>query len=215
MMRKGYASPAAWICCLFAWLLAVLPGAGALDPARPPAENFDLSRWYLGTPAQPQSTQISAAELLVGFTNSWFYTGTNGAIASGTFKGMAPSADIVFVRTTFDTSDVIDGVNYIVAKAAAAGKRAVINLSLATQSGPHDGTSAFEAALGAIAANTPVVVAMGNDGADRPHAGINVGILINPLLMTAIGLLIVEERLVNRDGEGLWKTVLGTLRHSK
>ncbi len=80
MMRKGYASPAAWICCLFAWLLAVLPGAGALDPARPPAENFDLSRWYLGTPAQPQSTQISAAELLVGFTNSWFYTGTNGAM---------------------------------------------------------------------------------------------------------------------------------------
>ncbi len=102
-------------------------------------------------------------------------TATNGALPAGTFKGMLPNADIVFVRTTFGTADVVDGVSYIVAKAAAAGKRAVINLSLGTQSGPHDGTSTFEASLGAIAANTPVVVAMGNDGAAKPHAGVNLG----------------------------------------
>ncbi|MEK7864045.1 MAG: S8 family serine peptidase, partial [Chloroflexota bacterium] len=94
---------------------------------------------------------------------------------TGSFKGMAPSADIIFVRTTFGTADVVDGVNYIVTQAAAAGKRAVINLSLGTQTGPHDGSSTFESSLGAIAANTPVVVAMGNDGAASPHAGANVG----------------------------------------
>ncbi len=94
---------------------------------------------------------------------------------TGSFKGMAPSADIIFVRTTFGTADVVDGVSYIVAQAAAAGKRAVINLSLGTQSGPHDGTSTFESSLGAIAANTPVVVAMGNDGAASPHGGTSVG----------------------------------------
>jgi len=102
-------------------------------------------------------------------------TATNGAIPSGTFKGTAPSADIIFVRTTFGTADVVDGVSYIVAKAAAAGKRAVVNLSLGTQTGPHDGTSTFESALGTLAANTPVVVAMGNDGAVKPHMGAVIG----------------------------------------
>ncbi|MCR4295522.1 MAG: S8 family serine peptidase, partial [Elusimicrobia bacterium] len=34
---------------------------------------------------------------------------------------------------------------------------------------------AFEAALGAIAASTPIVVAMGNEGADKPHASAVVG----------------------------------------
>lgn len=103
-------------------------------------------------------------------------TGTNGTIAAGTFKGMAPSADIIFVRTSFNTADVVDGVAYIVAKAAAAGKPAVINLSLGTQFGPHDGTDTFEAGIAALAANTPVVVAMGNDGASgvNPHASASV-----------------------------------------
>lgn len=100
----------------------------------------------------------------------------SGALPSGTFKGMAPSADLIIVRTTFDTAAVVDGVNYIVARAAAAGKRAVINLSLGTQAGPHDGTSAFEAAIGAIAASTPIVVAMGNDGDGKPHAGMDIGV---------------------------------------
>lgn len=99
----------------------------------------------------------------------------SGGLPSGTFKGMAPGADLIIVRTTFDTAAVVDGVNYIVARAAAAGKRAVINLSLGTQAGPHDGTSAFEAAIGAVAASTPIVVAMGNDGDGRPHAGMDIG----------------------------------------
>lgn len=99
----------------------------------------------------------------------------SGGLPSGTFKGMAPSADLIIVKTTFDTAAVVDGVNYIVARAAAAGKRAIINLSLGTQAGPHDGTSAFEAAIGAVAASTPVVVAMGNDGDAQPHAGLDIG----------------------------------------
>ncbi|UPT72449.1 MAG: S8 family serine peptidase [Elusimicrobiota bacterium] len=109
-------------------------------------------------------------------------TATNGAIPAGTFKGLAPSADIVAVRTTFQTDDVIDGVNYVIAKAAAAGKRAVVNLSLGTMYGPHDGTSTFESGIGALAASTPVVVAMGNDGSSNAHsltfgsAGITVNI---------------------------------------
>lgn len=95
---------------------------------------------------------------------------TNGVIAAGTFKGFAPAADIIMVKTTFADADIVDGMAYIAAKAAAAGKRAVINLSLGGQGGPHDGTSAFETGISAIAASTPVFIAMGNDHADAPHA---------------------------------------------
>lgn len=100
---------------------------------------------------------------------------TGGGLPVGTFQGVAPAADLIVVKTTFDTTDIVDAVNYIVAKAAAAGKRAVINLSLGLQLGPHDGTSDFEAAIGAIAATTPIVVATGNDQTAKPHAGIDVG----------------------------------------
>ncbi len=97
-------------------------------------------------------------------------TATNGVIAAGTYRGIAPGADIVMVKTSFFDSDIVDGMAYIVAKAAAAGKRAVINLSLGGQSGPHDGTSSFETGVAAIAASTPVIVAIGNDHANSPHA---------------------------------------------
>lgn len=100
---------------------------------------------------------------------------TGGGLPAGTFQGVAPLADLIIVKTTFDTPDIVDAVNYIVAKAAAAGKRVVINLSLGLQLGPHDGTSTFESAIGAIAATTPIVVAMGNDQTAKPHAGIDVG----------------------------------------
>lgn len=93
-----------------------------------------------------------------------------GPFPAGTFKGMAPKADIVFVKTDFTDAGILDGVNYIVARAADLGERAVINLSLGSQIDPHDGTSNFDAGIGAVAATTPIVVAMGNDGNAAPHA---------------------------------------------
>ncbi|MDX6767974.1 MAG: S8 family serine peptidase, partial [Elusimicrobiota bacterium] len=97
-------------------------------------------------------------------------TATDGDIPSGTFKGFAPAADLVIVKTSFLDADIVDGINYVVAKAQAAGKRAVINLSLGGQAGPHDGTSTFETGVSAVAASTPVFVSVGNDGATAPHA---------------------------------------------
>lgn len=96
--------------------------------------------------------------------------GDGTSAAGANFKGIAPAADLVIVRTSFFDTDIVDGMAYIVAKAAAAGKRAVINLSLGGQAGPHDGTSSFETGVSAIAASTPVIVAIGNDHASSPHA---------------------------------------------
>jgi subtilisin family serine protease len=94
----------------------------------------------------------------------------NGTLPAGTFVGLAPKADIVFVKTDFTDAGILDGINYIVARASALGEKAVINLSLGSQIDPHDGTSNFDVGVGNVAATTPIAVAMGNDGGTSPHA---------------------------------------------
>jgi PKD repeat protein len=58
----------------------------ALDPAKPPSGNFDLSHWYLGLPVDSSggtngaSASISTDALTNGYTSQWFYTGPDGAM---------------------------------------------------------------------------------------------------------------------------------------
>jgi len=97
------------------------------------------------------------------------------------FVGMAPEADVLFVKHTDPVSglenEVVDGVNYILQKAASLGKPVAINLSLGNQVGPHDGTSPMDQMLDAsIGSGKPgkiVCAAAGNDGdSQQPiHAG--------------------------------------------
>ncbi|MFA6029092.1 MAG: fibronectin type III domain-containing protein [Elusimicrobiota bacterium] len=100
-------------------------------------------------------------------------TDTNGNEPAGTYTGMAPGADIIMVKSNLGSSQVADGVNYIVARARSLGKRCVINLSLGGQYGPHDGTGALDMAVASVGASTPVVVAMGNDHNKNTHALLN------------------------------------------
>lgn len=73
-------------------------------------------------------------------------TGNN--IPAGTYVGMAPEADIIFVRLDFrNFANIIDGLLWIGSKAASLGKPWVANLSLGTKFGPRDGTSLFEQAV--------------------------------------------------------------------
>lgn len=73
-------------------------------------------------------------------------TGAGNGLANGRHKGVAPEADIVVVATNFGLPNwkatVADGVAYIFDVAAAAGKPAVINASLGTYLGSHDGKDA-------------------------------------------------------------------------
>jgi subtilisin family serine protease len=97
--------------------------------------------------------------------------GDGSSSASG-YIGVAPDADIIFVKTTFTDADIIDGITYIKNKAVAAGEPFVINLSLGSQDGAHDGTSADERAIDEVLADTgcAIVVAAGNEGEDQIHA---------------------------------------------
>ncbi len=95
----------------------------------------------------------------------------NGSSSKSGYIGVAPQADIVFVKTTFFDSDIIDGITYITQK--AAGEPFVINLSLGSQQGAHDGTDPMEADIDEILTSTPgsaVVIAAGNDGSNPIHA---------------------------------------------
>jgi minor extracellular serine protease Vpr len=77
-----------------------------------------------------------------------------------TYKGVAPGSKIIAVKhnaqdgetdKTFATT-VVDAVNYIFRKAQAQSTKmpAVVNLSLGTSLGAHDGTSLFEQSLDAL-----------------------------------------------------------------
>ncbi len=95
---------------------------------------------------------------------------TGNGVPSGKYSGMANKASIIMVKTNFTDAGIIDGVNYIFQKAASLGMPAVVNLSLGTNLGPHDGTSDMELALQALVGTGKLIVASaGNDAADQQH----------------------------------------------
>lgn len=87
------------------------------------------------------------------------------------FVGVAPEASVVFVKTDFLTTSIADGVSYIFQKADSLGWPAVVNLSLGTHYGPHDGTEYFDLDMAALAGpGRSIVAAAGNENGDRIHA---------------------------------------------
>src|SRR5262249_7430541 len=117
---------------------------------------------------------------------------TGIAAASGAggsnYGGIAPKADIIFVRITRDiASDGIDNdhlvraVQFMFDRSDADKRPIVVNLSLGSDFGPHDGTLLWEQAIGAqIGPTHPgrvVIAAAGNSGsiAETPiHQSVRV-----------------------------------------
>lgn len=145
-------------------------------PGRPPT-GFDYG--YECTSADVQAKSCPETDTFGHGTHVAGIAAGSG-MATGNFTGVAPGASIIFVKSgysvcngsswNFDTTHILDGVSYIVKKAAKLGERAVISLSLGGNIGAHDGTDPFELALDAIVeAGTPVVVAAGNGARDNAH----------------------------------------------
>ncbi|MDZ4806224.1 MAG: S8 family serine peptidase [Candidatus Eisenbacteria bacterium] len=89
------------------------------------------------------------------------------------YVGVAPECDIIGVKTNFTTGGVADGVAYIFSKAGV--RDAVVNLSLGTQDGPHDGSSLFDQGLSAlVGTGRSIVAAGGNEGNAGAHARLMV-----------------------------------------
>ncbi len=113
--------------------------------------------------------------------NAGHGTHVSGVIASDGsssdlgYVGVAPEASLIAVKTTFSTNAIIDGVSYIKDKAYDLGKSVVItNLSLGTQSGPHDGTSLFEQGISNLVSDDHLItVSAGNSGDRKIHLGLD------------------------------------------
>lgn len=127
--------------------------------------------------------------------NANFLKGIHGThvtdIAAGngrgsTVAGVAPEADIVFVDTAVkelsligaagvgsgfgDSVQMVEAIKFVLDK--AAGRPCVINLSLGTNGGPHDGSSLVEQSIDALvtaAPNRAVVIAASNSQDDNIH----------------------------------------------
>ena len=87
------------------------------------------------------------------------------------YVGMAPEADIIVVKTTYYEDTIVDAMNYIKSKANSLGKPFVINLSIGTHYGAHDGTDLLERSIDTISGQGAVVcTATGNSrSTDTTH----------------------------------------------
>jgi subtilisin family serine protease len=96
----------------------------------------------------------------------------DGSSSPDGFVGVAPRASLIMVKTTFFTSDILRGVEYVFETAESLGMPAVVNLSLGGHEGPHDGTSLFEQGLDELAEapGRAIVVSAGNEGDQNIHA---------------------------------------------
>ncbi len=102
--------------------------------------------------------------------------GSGNARANGSNKGMAPDSKIVIVETDFTrpnwTLTVSDACDYVFRVADTLGLPAVVNLSIGTYFGSHDGNDPAAVAMEAQLDAKPgriIVAAAGNSGAKGKH----------------------------------------------
>ncbi len=104
-----------------------------------------------------------------------------GTGKAGPYRGVAPGAFLIVVKSgrpvcggeqwSLSEDEIIDGMIYAFRKAEELGLRLVINLSLGSDLGPHDGTTPMEEVIEELAEKgVIVVVSAGNSAEDGIHA---------------------------------------------
>ncbi len=123
------------------------------------------------TSVEPQENGGHGTHVAGSFTGYDFFSNNVEYRGSATSNGVNSNA-ILFVKTDFQ--HVLEGVKYLYQKAQSMGKPIVVNLSLGSQYGPHDGTDVETAALDDLIAGSNgdliVVRAAGNDADANVHA---------------------------------------------
>lgn len=92
--------------------------------------------------------------------------------ADNPFYGVAPKADIVVIPSSFENTEIIEDIRSVKAYASREHKPWVVNLSLGSVIGPHDGSTDYDQAIDRMAQDKGgiVVGAMGNEGDQYFHA---------------------------------------------
>jgi subtilisin family serine protease len=117
---------------------------------------------------------------------------TGGAIPAYTYVGMAPMASIVMIKTDFYETSILDGAKYFFGLATALGQPAVLNISLGSQYGPHDGTSDLSVGLDALTGpGRAICVAAGNDGGTTsPLSHRHAKVVYGPIYPAAVSAVL-------------------------
>jgi len=129
------------------------------------------------------STHINAGQMTSVDQASYFghgssVTGTaaGNGLANGRHKGVAPKSDLIVVSSRFNAPNwratVADAVKYILDEAEALGRPVVINASLGTYLGSHDGKDAAALLIDEMLkarGGRAMVCAAGNSNAFAPY----------------------------------------------
>lgn len=174
-----------------------------IDGAHPSFAGRILQIWDQ-TAAGPPAPGIKFGALLVGpAVSSSVDTSGHGThvagIAAGahaTFGGVAPAAELIVVKTDFDTTHIADGVRYIFAEAKRLNRPAVVNLSLGGHFDAHDGSDPLSDVINKESGPGRIVCcAAGNEGTDNIHAAVDVapGTQVAPRFVLPMNRLSVVE----------------------
>lgn len=87
------------------------------------------------------------------------------------FYGVATGSDIIMAGGYFTNTNIAKGAQAVADYAAKTGQPFVLNISLSTMEGSHDGTGLLPEVFSAIGKKGIVCVASGNDGGDKLFAG--------------------------------------------
>jgi subtilisin family serine protease len=149
-----------------------------IDPLHPAFTNRILSIWDQTMPGGGVGEGKYGAELtgpMLNVSRDFNGHGTHVAgIAAGSepaFGGVAPDAQLVIVKTSFQNAHIADGIRYIFRVARERQLPAVVNLSLGGHFDAHDGTDSLSQIIDSESgAGRIVCCAAGNEGTDNIHA---------------------------------------------
>lgn len=101
--------------------------------------------------------------------DQWHATHVGGILAGGykgnPYWGIATGSEIVATTSILYDALLLSGMEDVVGYAREVGKPAVINMSVSSSLGPHDGTSLFCQYLRLLAEDATICISAGNDGA--------------------------------------------------
>ncbi len=172
------------------------------DPAQP-GDNTCPGTPDPDNPAVPGTLwtedQINAALLGGGGVRQ---TDTNGhgthvlgsaAGGDSVYRGVAPGADLIVVKTDFMDNNIMSALDFIDQKAEVLGMPYVVNMSLGSQLGPHDGTDLLSKAINSMVGpgmpGKAIVVAAGNDGGRNVHASADLSDGSEPIVVSVAPVL--------------------------
>lgn len=131
-----------------------------------PPQGFNYGTEYT-TPTQIQSAAFDSRNDYHGTHTA---TTAAGSPKGNPFYGMAPESEIVLVSPYLSSNtSIVDAIKYIFDYADSVDKPCVINMSLGSHMGPHDGQSALDRAINSMVGPGRIVV-----GAAGNEAGVNI-----------------------------------------